>query len=114
MSTYNEWRLFLRNFPKDTRYTLGAKVDVLFLEVAEALFVASRVERAYKLPFLRKASLKLDLLRFFLQVAWESKSLDTKKYIRMSEHFDEIGRMLGGWQKQTLQKETPASRGGKT
>jgi hypothetical protein len=39
------------------------------------------------------------LLKFFLQVAWEIKALDNKKYIRLSEKLDEIGKMLGGWLK---------------
>jgi len=43
------------------------------------------------------ASVKLDLLKFFLQIAWEIKSLDNKKYILLSERLNEIGKMLGGW-----------------
>lgn len=42
------------------------------------------------------------MLKFFLRVAWEIKSLDNKKYIIISEHLEEIGKMLGGWQKQFL------------
>ena len=35
-----------------------------------------------------------------LQIAWEIKALDAKKYILLSGKLDEIGRMLGGWLKQ--------------
>ena len=28
---------------------------------------------------------------------WETKSLDNKKYIALSEKLDEIGRNLGSW-----------------
>jgi len=38
------------------------------------------------------------------------KVLDNKKYITISEHFNEVGKMLGGWIKQ-LEKETPAPAG---
>jgi hypothetical protein len=34
-----------------------------------------------------------------LNLLWETKNLDSKKYIALSEPLFEIGRMLGGWQK---------------
>ena len=43
---------------------------------------------------------KLDLLKFFTQISWEMKSLDNKKYVTLSELLNEIGRMLGGWNRQ--------------
>jgi hypothetical protein len=50
-----------------------------------------------KLPTLSKTSNNLDLLKFFLEIAWEIKLLDNKKYIVISEKLNEIGNMLGGW-----------------
>jgi len=49
---------------------------------------------------LQKAANKLDLLKFFTQISWEIKSLDNKKYITLSELLNEIGKMLGGWNRQ--------------
>ena len=110
MSTYNLWHTYPRNFPKDLRYTLGTKIDLLFIEILEPVFLASTASGEQKLPYLYKASVQLDLLKFFLQVAWESKALDSKKYIHLSELLGEIGKMLGGWQKHilALPKENPA------
>lgn len=108
-TVYRQWQLYVRNFPKDQRYTLGTKIDSLFIEVLELLYIASRLSREQKLPALKKASLKLDVLKFFLHVAWESKALDTKKYITLSEQLVEIGRMIGGWEKYTASiKGNPA------
>ena len=42
-----------------------------------------------------------DILKFMLQIMWEINLLDNKKYIALSKHLEEIGRMLGGWQKKT-------------
>ena len=75
------------------------KIDSLFLETMESMFVASYLSKESKLPYLRKAAAKLDLLKFFLQVSWEIKALDNKKYAALSEKLGEIGRMLGGWLK---------------
>ncbi|OGZ19488.1 MAG: hypothetical protein A3F95_00990 [Candidatus Nealsonbacteria bacterium RIFCSPLOWO2_12_FULL_39_31] len=85
------------DFPKDSKYTLGSKIDSLFLEVVEEIINASNSDKAEKQIFLRIASTKLDLLKFFLQISWEIKCLDNKKYILLSEKLNEIGRMLGGW-----------------
>jgi hypothetical protein len=89
----------LPHFPKTSRYSLGSKIDSLFLEVIEAIFLAGYSNQTEKIIYLRRASLKLDSLKFFLQVSWEIKALDNKKYIKLSEYLNEIGKMLGGWMK---------------
>lgn len=106
ITVYKLWDEFRDHFPKKSRYTLGAKTDMLFLDTIESLFIASYLSKHEKLPYLRKASIKLDLLKFFLKIMWELKALDNKKYIVLSEQLEEIGKMLGGWIKG-LQKETP-------
>ena len=97
VQVYRSWHGFLASFPKSSRYTLGTKIDSLFLEVIELIIKASYSSKAEKLISLTNSSFKLDLLKFFLQIAWDVKSLDNKKYILLSEKLDEIGRMLGGW-----------------
>ena len=97
VQTYKLWHSFLSNFSKDSRYTIGTKIDSLFLETIELIIKASYSDKVEKLIALKNASTKLDLLKFFLQITWEIKSLDNKKYILLSEKLDEIGKMLGGW-----------------
>lgn len=107
IGVYKLWHEFLRHFPKTSRYTLGSKIDALFVEVTELVIIASYLSRKEKMPLLRQGVTKLDLLKFFLRVAWEIKALDNKKYIALSEYLDEVGKMLGGWIKH-LSKETPS------
>ena len=111
MTTYKIWQTYPRNFPKDLRYTLGTKIDELFIDVLEALSIASYLAKEQKIPYLRRASLKLDLLKFFLRIAWESKALDSKKYIELSKHLEEIGKQIGGCQRGITSKQNPARRG---
>lgn len=70
------------------------------------MFVAGALPRSQKLPALQKSSGKLDLLKFFLQLSWELKVLDNKKYEALSEPLNEIGKMLGGWIRN-VDKEIP-------
>lgn len=109
VAVYKLWDGFRNNISKQSRYTLGAKIDTLFLDTIELLFTASYLNKEQKQPVLQKANGKLDLLKFFLQIAWELKLLDTKKYAELSKSLDEIGRMLGGWRKG-IESKTPATR----
>ena len=81
---------------------------MLFIEVIELAFLASYFYKAQKIPYVQKAVMKLDLLKFFLQIAWEIKALDNKKFTLLSEKLNEVGKMLGGWLRQ-LTKENSAS-----
>jgi len=81
------------------------------VEIIEALATASFLAREEKLPYVRLSIRKVDTLKIFLMMLWETKSIDNKKYIILSEKIDEIGRMLGGWNGQ-LQKQNSPSRPG--
>ena len=39
-------------------------------------------------------------LEFLAQIAWEIEALEMKRYIILSEHFDRVGKQLGGWLKK--------------
>jgi hypothetical protein len=72
----------------------------------EATATAGFLGKSEKLPYVRVVIRKLDTLKVLLMVLWETKSLDNKKYIALSEKLEEIGKMLGGWHGQ-LMKQTP-------
>ena len=103
---YALWHDFVRNFPKDSRYTLGKKIDDRFLDLMEILFRAGASHND-KEKLLEEASVTLDILKFLLRVSWEIKAMDNKKYILLSERLGEVGKMLGGWQKY-FSKQTSA------
>ena len=79
---------------------MGEKINLLFIELAELIFTAGFAAKENKAVIIKKASLKLDLLKFFVQLALESKLIPAEKYLELSKKLEEIGRMLGGWRKQ--------------
>jgi len=105
--TYGIWQEYLVHFPKQNRYTLGSKIDKVFLTSIEYCFLASYAPRDSKGILLERAISRVDLLKLLLQLAWEIQALDNKKYARISEQLSGIGRMLGGW-KKGLASKTPA------
>lgn len=101
---YALWHQYHQALPKLHRYSLGQRIDLLFIEALEAIATALFLSREEKLPFVQRAIRKLDTLKVLLLIIWETKSLDTKKYTALSLSLDEVGRMLGGWSGQ-LQKQ---------
>ena len=94
---YLIWITFYQTLPKIHKHSLGQKIDTIFVEIIEAISIASFLSREEKSPWVRLAIRKTDTLKILLMVLWETKSLDDKKYIALSEKIEEIGRMLGGW-----------------
>jgi hypothetical protein len=96
-TAYVLWYGFYQKFPRVHRYTLGERIDFLFIELIEVVACASFSLKSEKSLFLRIAIRKLDAIKILLMVSWETKSLDTKKYSSISLPLEEVGRMLGGW-----------------
>lgn len=94
------WYGYYQILPKLHRHSLGQRIDTLFVEIIEAISIASFLSREEKHPYVRLAIRKVDTLKILLMVLWEMKSVDNKKYIALSIKIDEIGKMLGGWSGQ--------------
>jgi len=109
---YLLWHEYHSTLPKLHRYTLGEKIDTLFVEVMEATSAAAFLKKEEKAPYVRLAIRKLDTLKLLLLVLWESKSLDTKKFAALSIKVDEVGRMLGGWNGQLTKQNSPEKKSG--
>ncbi len=107
-SAYLLWISYHRTLPKTHRYSLGQKIDTIFVESIEAIAAATFLSRSEKQLYVRLAIRKVDTAKVLLLVLWEAKSLDTKKYALLSEHIEEVGRMLGGWNGQLTKQNSPA------
>ena len=107
---YLLWYGYYKLLPKEHRYTLGAKIDNLLSEINEASTSASFLIGPEKLPYIKLAIRKTDSIKIFLLLLFETKSLDNKKYIDLSEKINEIGRMLGGWNGQIIKQNSSIKR----
>src|SRR4051812_37433972 len=52
ISAYKLWHGFLPHIPKDTRYSIGLRIDIIFIELIEAVFSAGYLPQEKKLPLL--------------------------------------------------------------
>ena len=111
--TYGIWQEYLNHFPKANRFTLGSKIDDIFLLAIEYCFLASYSTTGEKITIIDRAVSRVDLLKLLMQLAWEIQALDTKKYTHLSERLVEIGKMLGGWRRQLVKRNSPPVGGEK-
>jgi hypothetical protein len=103
---YTLWHSKFYKFPKTSRFSIGIKIDSLFLEATESVALASFTPSREKLSHIKRALSLTDTLKVFLQIAWEVKLLESKHYAEISEELDKLGRMLGGWYGQSLKQNS--------
>jgi hypothetical protein len=109
---YILWQSYLPTIPKISRYSLAETIDKYFIQTIESILVASFLEKQEKQPFVRKAIISLDTLKFLLYILWEIKALDTKKYTTLSESLAMAGKQLGGWYGQIIKQNSPDKKSG--
>ena len=90
----------IANFPKDQRFLLADRIEVLLLDILELLIEA--VYTKEKKGILSQVNLKLDFLRFMMRLAKDMKYISLKGYDFLCQAAIEVGRMVGGWSKSTV------------
>jgi len=87
----------VEKFPRSQKFLLGDRIQTTALDVLEALIEATytRDRRSH----LVCANLGLEKLRVLLRLAAELRHLDLRRYEHAARSIDEIGRLVGGWQK---------------
>lgn len=90
---------YLELFPKKDKYSLGKKCEELIIDFLELILSAKGAMKDAKKPIINQASAKLDMIKIFIRLEKDLKLLDQKKYLTIENHLQEIGRMIGGWQK---------------
>lgn len=98
---YRDFYLICEKMPKKDKYSIGLKVQSIALELLELTIEASNLNHKEKLIPLEKASTKADLLKILIRLSCDIKAIDQKKYIKLEEQLQEIGKMLGGWLRYT-------------
>ncbi|MEO1610445.1 MAG: diversity-generating retroelement protein Avd [Pseudomonadota bacterium] len=95
-----EWLLpVLEKFPKRVRFTFCDRMTELALDIVEDLVEARYSAR--RREHLRQVNLRLEKLRVLLRICHRLQYLDHKRYEHAMTAINEVGRMIGGWLKQS-------------
>jgi hypothetical protein len=89
----------LKHMPKSERFTLVADIKNSLFRILELIIRANKTRN--RLPVLYDLDIELELLRTKVRLAMTLGYLPFKKYEIMANYMAELGRMLGGWIKQT-------------
>jgi len=100
----------INKYPKSQRYVVGQQTMNLMIDIARSIIQANREKGKYRLRTLWQIDGKLDEFRLLIRLAKDLHMLPVKQYGLMSERSAEIGRLLGGWIRQTKKAlETPST-----
>ncbi len=101
---YSSWIVIHRKIPRTERFGIGLRIDNAFLDLLTALRRASFSELKQKIPILDIAIVKIDDIRFFLQILWENRLMSNEQYVSFGTEIETIGKNVGGWKKEILKK----------
>jgi four helix bundle protein len=88
-------------FPKAQRFVVTQRLTDAALDFYESIIQANNHHNQVRLTHLRDASANLDILRVYLRLAYQWQWLSHGQYEHISKMVEEIGRLLGGWIKQS-------------
>jgi hypothetical protein len=92
----------VEKFPRSYRFTIGERLTAggldLLLELVQAAYAKDKPRH------LEAASRKVNAVRYLLRLAKDLKMLPMEGYAYSSERLEEIGRMVGGWQKAAVER----------
>ena len=90
-------------FPRSYRFSLGDRLERRLYECLELLLKAKFARE--RLPLLHEVNLELELLRFQFRLAKDLKCLSIESYGSASRFVNEVGKLVGGWIKQSAVKK---------
>jgi hypothetical protein len=98
------WLLLkVEKFPRSLRFTVGDRLVSVGLDLLLAVVEASYSTE--KGILLETASRKVNGFRYLLRLAKDLSLLTVDSYGFAAGRLEEIGRMIGGWQKSLVRKK---------
>jgi len=88
-------------FPKAQRFVVTQRLQGAALDFQEALFEANARDGAQRLQHLQAADAHLNKVRLYLRLSRQWDWLSAGQYEHASRMVTEVGKLLGGWMKQT-------------
>ena len=90
----------LRNFPKSEKYALTQQIKQAFYQLLQSIILASNV-RHKRREYQTEADGYNKLLLVYFNLAYKLGYLNKSTHYRLTAGVEEVGRLLGGWIKQT-------------
>ena len=94
----------ISGYSRKYKYTLGDRITSLMLDILEFI-IEAKYGAKKKAHFLRRTNLSLEKLRFLVRLSKDLQCISLKEYEYASQKINEIGRMVGSWEKHSKARE---------
>ncbi|MEK7516728.1 MAG: four helix bundle protein [Patescibacteria group bacterium] len=91
-------------FPKTERHALGEALKSRALALIEGAWEANALPLPERILLLDRLQRTLDLMKILVRLVYDLGIYQLKGYLYREERLQEIGRMLGGWRRQTRKR----------
>lgn len=102
MLVYNN--IMLAQMPKHEKYLMANKIRETGYAIFENAIIINK--KFHKRTTLTELNIKHELLRQYVNLAFELKYIDLQKHRTAQLKIDEVGKMIGAWIKQELGNES--------
>lgn len=91
-------------FPKTERYTLGETLKAKTLCLIEGVWEANALPLPERLVLLDRLQRTLDLEKLLIRLTYDLKIYSLQGYVYRQRQLQDIGKMLGGWRRETRKR----------
>jgi len=99
---YLAWYRRCQTIPKKDRFTIGQKAENTLLEIMTLVVSAYHTKDSVrKREILSQINIKVEGIKILFRLAKDVKAIEQRPYIDYESRLQEIGKMLGGWMRQT-------------
>jgi 23S rRNA-intervening sequence protein len=102
VKTYESVKLVYRivkQFRKEYKYSLGAELQTIIWQVLDEVIRTNSLSDAEKKEGIAGVSRLFDRFKIRFRFAYEMGLVTADKFAVAQREFEEIGKMIGGWQK---------------
>lgn len=98
----------LNKFPKAEKFAMVVHIKDSMFTSLKIVLRANKIYRnqAARVDALNALDAEVQLQKILVRLAHQYRYISNSNYMEWSRRLDEIGRLLGGWIKQTVGKDT--------
>lgn len=98
----------LKKYPKSEKYAMAAQIKNSMFDSLKLILRANKVygNRQVRIEHLNALDAEIQLQKVLVRLSQQNQYITHSNYMEWSRRLDEIGRILGGWIKSTVGKNT--------
>ncbi len=89
----------VRQFRKEYKYSLGVELQQIIWQILDEIIITNSLSDIQKKEGIERISQLFDKFKIRFRFAYEMTLISSEKFGKAHKEFEEIGRMIGGWQR---------------